>query len=528
MPTLKNIPRCCFATFALAGLAVPAMGQVPGYETRDGWPLILGPGPSVDGGMMVNMDADPELELVQVVQDRLYALNLDGTDVPGFPRVLTAGQGTFGAPAFGDIDGDGEDEVVVQTFFFGIRGNVFAINKDGSNVPGFPVSVGGPFKSPALADLDGDGDLEILVNSNSGGIAQLSALEGDGSMRAGFPVVLDAISSGGSPAVGDINGDGVPEIVVSSFYAVYAIDVDGNILTGFPYTPDDGGTIQTLNYNSAGLADLDGDGAREIVFATTNEVDPFTGRVYVLDYRGELRPGWPTTTEFSIFTPPSIADIDGDGALDIAIGDRTLTPAPEASIQVWDRDGVPLPGWPVTGVVGAVHAQIMVADVDGDGFVELLVDDNTAVTPLYGFNHDGTQIAGWPLPVGSASSFQQSPTIGDFDGDGFMDLSVSGNDLVDNQTYLFQLASDSVAYDPALAPVRTYQYNVRRDGVADTIEASPCRADIDGDGALTIFDFLAFQNAFDAGDPLADFDGDGSLTLFDFLAFQNEFDAGCE
>jgi hypothetical protein len=56
----------------------------------------------------------------------------------------------------------------------------------------------------------------------------------------------------------------------------------------------------------------------------------------------------------------------------------------------------------------------------------------------------------------------------------------------------------------------------------------PCRADIDGDGALTLFDFLAFQNAFDAGARLADFDGDGSLTLFDFLAFQNEFDAGCE
>lgn len=58
-------------------------------------------------------------------------------------------------------------------------------------------------------------------------------------------------------------------------------------------------------------------------------------------------------------------------------------------------------------------------------------------------------------------------------------------------------------------------------------EAASCRADIDGDGALTIFDFLAFQNLFDAGDLAADFDGDGALTLFDFLAFQNEFDAGC-
>ncbi|CAK9074920.1 UDP-N-acetylbacillosamine N-acetyltransferase, partial [Durusdinium trenchii] len=53
-----------------------------------------------------------------------------------------------------------------------------------------------------------------------------------------------------------------------------------------------------------------------------------------------------------------------------------------------------------------------------------------------------------------------------------------------------------------------------------------CRADIDGDGELTIFDFLGYQNLFDAGDLQADFDGDGELTIFDFLAFQNEFDAG--
>ncbi len=58
-------------------------------------------------------------------------------------------------------------------------------------------------------------------------------------------------------------------------------------------------------------------------------------------------------------------------------------------------------------------------------------------------------------------------------------------------------------------------------------EVAGCRADIDGDGSLTLFDFLAFQNLFDAGELAADFDGDGSLTLFDFLQFQNEFDAGC-
>ncbi len=57
--------------------------------------------------------------------------------------------------------------------------------------------------------------------------------------------------------------------------------------------------------------------------------------------------------------------------------------------------------------------------------------------------------------------------------------------------------------------------------------ATSCRADFDGNGTLDIFDFLAFQNAFSAGDLAADFDGSGTLDIFDFLAFQNEFTAGC-
>ena len=54
-----------------------------------------------------------------------------------------------------------------------------------------------------------------------------------------------------------------------------------------------------------------------------------------------------------------------------------------------------------------------------------------------------------------------------------------------------------------------------------------CRVDLDGDGTLTLFDFLAFQTLFDVGAPRADFDGDGDFTLFDFLLFQSEFAAGC-
>ena len=69
-------------------------------------------------------------------------------------------------------------------------------------------------------------------------------------------------------------------------------------------------------------------------------------------------------------------------------------------------------------------------------------------------------------------------------------------------------------------------------GAAFELEANPCGfgkcpADFNGDGALNIFDFLAYQNAFATGSRCADIDGDGSLTLFDFLDFQNRFSTGC-
>ena len=57
--------------------------------------------------------------------------------------------------------------------------------------------------------------------------------------------------------------------------------------------------------------------------------------------------------------------------------------------------------------------------------------------------------------------------------------------------------------------------------------AGGCYADFNGDGALNILDFVAFQNAFVAQDPTADCDGNGSLNILDFVCFQNAFGAGC-
>jgi len=90
----------------------------------------------------------------------------------------------------------------------------------------------------------------------------------------------------------------------------------------------------------------------------------------------------------------------------------------------------------------------------------------------------------------------------------------------------FEVQGDLSAYDIDFVAAAS-SMSLDRVAIDAYASSAPCAADLDGDGELTLFDFLAFQNAFDAGDPIADFDGDGAFTLFDFLAFQNDFDAGC-
>jgi hypothetical protein len=69
-----------------------------------------------------------------------------------------------------------------------------------------------------------------------------------------------------------------------------------------------------------------------------------------------------------------------------------------------------------------------------------------------------------------------------------------------------------------------------RINAAAALAATPCYADLSGDGKVTFFDYLLFQNALVAHDPAADCDrssGAGLFDLFDYLCYQNTFMGGC-
>ena len=260
-------------------------------ELYPNWPIEL-IGSSQRGGIYCNLDEDDDLEIIYNVGQQVYAWNVDGTEVDGWPVQVQLYPN--GAPAFGDIDGDSEGEVVVSTATpgTGAQGRIFAFEKDGTTVSGFPVILGGgATKTPVLADLDGDDILEIIVEERSYPDGYVGVYKGDGSSYPGFPVMLDYIP-GSTVAVGDITGDNIPEIVAESYYSIYAFDVNGNVLEGFPFTP---GNDRVFSYSSPVLADLDGDGKREIL-AGDHSLSAGNGAVHVLKYDGSVFPGWPKYT----------------------------------------------------------------------------------------------------------------------------------------------------------------------------------------------------------------------------------------
>lgn len=435
-------------------------------ELFPGWPLIAA-GSNECGSIYANLDDDEELELVYPVGTALLGINPDGTAVPGWPKTLDFP--TDGAAAYGDIDGDGDGEIVVTTHQIGsfAFGTIYAFENDGSNVNGFPVATeGGGVKTPTLADLDGDDALEIIITVRNWPDGLVAVYTGAGDIFPGWPVRMDYVP-GSAAAVGDINGDEIPEIVAESYYGLHAFTPDGALVDGFPYYP---GLGRVFSYSTPVLADLDDDGNREIICGD-HSTENGSGAVHIVDYTGTSWVQWPKITVSWIYGSPAIGDINDDGLLDIAVGDQTLSSTPVNKLYAWTAlTGEPLPGFPVTEVSG-INCQLLLADLDGDGMIELLADDNISVSTqgqYPGFNHDGTRMEDFFLET-LGSTFFINPVIMDINHDGNLDISGGGLEPGSNMTSLY-LWDAGVTYDRSLAILPVLQYNTRHNGVyGDTL-----------------------------------------------------------
>ena len=189
----------------------------------------------------------------------------------------------LGQVAAGDLDGDGIDEVL----------SLPARRADGTfyrtdvTVPAYPVIEEGVSYTSQIGDLDADGRADTVgVSSREGWKLWVSDANG---LRRGFPVVVpggNAVVSAIRPLIGDVDGDGTPNIVLGSanYYTnrdqVQIFDNRGRLLR----------TLQSSSYgvDSAVLADMDADGVPEIAKVGDSTIEVWRGD-------GTPLPGWPRT-----------------------------------------------------------------------------------------------------------------------------------------------------------------------------------------------------------------------------------------
>lgn len=365
----------------------PAIADVDG----DGQPEVV-----VGAGSTKEMGTTPGL----------YVISHTGA----FQCKFTTTDGVFSSPALAELDFDdgGTLEIAFGSWDFKFR----VINHDCT--PKFAATLSDTvWSSPAIGDLDRDGVPEIVVgadhnppdNAFDGGY--IHAYRNNlASELPGFPYFVDEVVYS-SPALGDIDGDGWLDIVVGTGWcwdrpscaplvlthntteAVYALNRFGQPLPGWPYllTPANNRYV----FGSPALADFDGDSDLEVVFNSLQKVEPPAtpeGWVYAVDGDGTNLAGWPqrpnvpatcdTQVHYGTESSPVIADLDGDGDLEIALNSNwEVVVWTAAGVQLTRDDSCPDPpadwalvtAWPV-GAIG-------VGDIDGDGAAELVASGLT-------------------------------------------------------------------------------------------------------------------------------------------------------
>ena len=125
-----------------------------------------------------------------------------------------------------------------------------------------------------------------------------------------------------------------------------------------------------------------------------------------------------------------------------------------------------LNGFPI-GPINAVNNQVSLADIDNDNRLELLIDDNTQLSgsgKYLAFNHDGTPLNEWTLPV-TGTSFFNMPCLADLNSDGSLDVVGAGFTAGgSNQTYVY-IWNTGIVFNSTRIVNPVWQFNLRHNGV---------------------------------------------------------------
>ena len=249
---------------------------------------------------------------------------------------------------------------------------LFAFDRFGASLNGWPHYVWWPYdnnnwdddqiefprSSPALADLDLDGDLEYIIPGHRRYAENATYYATDlliytatANRWTGWELPASGSNLIGSttvkmieaPAIGDLTGDGRPEIVLATQDGfVRAYTAAKQVLWAYNYAQG-----KNIHTSETVIGDVDGDGWNEVVFGTFDinygNVGPVG--VYILDHNGSPKPGTPLWVAApGISSSPALGDLDGDGLIEIAAATYS------GWMYVWDAPGQALSDrlpWPM-------------------------------------------------------------------------------------------------------------------------------------------------------------------------------------
>ncbi|MBV9884476.1 MAG: VCBS repeat-containing protein [Sphingomonadaceae bacterium] len=324
--------------------------------------------------------------------------------------------GFLSTPCFGDLDGDGDLDLVSGNSV----GTIVAWRNDGGTFTqltgaanpfnGFDV---GNASTPALVDLDGDHDLDLVVGEING---HLSAWRNDGGTYValtGAANPFDAFTFGqrAHPVFVDLDGDSDLDVAVGFDGAISYLQRNGNSFTQLTGSANPFNGIYVGNAKPA-FIDLDHDGDLDLVLGAGIGVNVYRndGGTYVRTSDVAF-----PTSGFYTFEAPAFADLDGDGDLDALIGNQG------GKFDYFENAGIPV----IVNVVS--EAETTAADsYDGtedtalvaDAASGVLANDTTGET-----GHTAILVAG-PLHAASFTlnpdgSFSYTPNSNFNGGDSF-------------------------------------------------------------------------------------------------------------
>ncbi|HNT52235.1 MAG TPA: C25 family cysteine peptidase, partial [Candidatus Syntrophosphaera sp.] len=302
-----------------------------------------------------------------------YEITLIDTRFPWDCQVQTKS-----APVVYDLDGDGSLDIA----YLDVHGSGYFIDNAGEYFDGFDQTPDQDvMRSTALGDINGDGAPELVYASRLGGV-YARTLDGSPVFRytGNSPFLY-------TPVIATLDASGHDKVLAHSLNgSLHAINADGSPVSGFPLSL--GSPFST----EIAAADLNSDGLMEIIAGTQN------GNLHVLNPSGVSLTGFPVQVGGAINGAPTVLD---NGSIALGTNSQAVLVSPAGDILFSKPISAAMASSPVVG------------DLDRDGELDIVFV--TLGGTLYAVDQEGGDLPGFPLEVGAV--FNQPPLIANLDAD---------------------------------------------------------------------------------------------------------------